>query len=647
MIIDTHLHPTNKVDEAWRHTGEPFTGERLLAMMDGPFIINGKPRRIDMGFIQPPPGNTVWRDGDRSGREGIRDYMAYITELVQKYPDRFIGDFTYNPRFGPENAAAELEFHVKEYGFKMMKLHANMHAYRPDRALDWLRPGLRKCDELGVVVLLHTGDGPYSIPTQFYPIIREFRDVNFIIGHFGVQTGGVYCFEALWMILDSPNVYGESGWLLQSRIVEFAKEMPIDRLVFGTDSPPNEPGMWLRQLEVLCTPPPQGLNCSEETLEGYMGNNVANLVGIEGTPPPASVEEAEARLQAGSAGPVSVCIGVCLVQPRIVALARCAAPERTATRSAKTACMAAAAGDGSQDLHDCLAEYRRQHPEDVVVMEERVSADQDVTALVWELAARGRRPGGVVQRRRRSRSPRHEPVRFSAADRATGSGLTQISCTRPTRHGARHARPMHEVETGPVLDHVAFGDDVDLTALPLITHFESDRGPYITNGIVVAEEPGSGAGNLSYHRAVVLSPNTFGTSLHSRGDLWRLLEAAAGASQHAAGGDGARRPSALHAGGVGAGAVPRRRARDRGRAARREPRGGADTGPRPSRPGQCGVRPRGRDRSSPRAPRRDPSVSSPATPRTARPTTAWTSKPCCIGATGCGSTSSAATPTST
>ena len=30
MIIDTHLHPTNKVDEAWRHTGEPFTGERLL-----------------------------------------------------------------------------------------------------------------------------------------------------------------------------------------------------------------------------------------------------------------------------------------------------------------------------------------------------------------------------------------------------------------------------------------------------------------------------------------------------------------------------------------------------------------------------------------------------------------------------------------
>ena len=302
VIIDTHLHPTNVVDQAWRHTGEPFNGERMLEMMDGPYWINGKPRRIDMGFIQPPPGNTVWNEGGRGGREGVRDYMAYIAELTQKYPDRFIGNFNYNPRFGPENGAAELEFHVKEYGFKMMKLHANMHAYRPDRALDWLRPALRKCDELGVVVLLHTGDGPYSIPTQFYPIIREFPNVNFIIGHFGVQTGGVYCFEAFWMIMDSPNVYGESGWLLQSRIVEFAKEMPRDRLVFGTDSPPNDPGMWLTHLEVLCHEPPQGLGIEEDQLEDYMGNNIARLVGVQPTAPPESVEAAKAQLAAGSHG---------------------------------------------------------------------------------------------------------------------------------------------------------------------------------------------------------------------------------------------------------------------------------------------------------------------------------------------------------
>jgi hypothetical protein len=222
----------------------------------------------------------------RTGREGIRDYMAYCAKLAQQYPDRFIGNFTFNPRFGVENGVAELEFHVKEYGFKMMKLHSNMHAYRPDRALDWIRPAVKKCADLGIPVMMHTGDGPYSIPTQFYPIIKEFRDVNFIIAHFGIQTGGVYCFEALWMVIDSPNVYVESGWLLQSRIVEFVQMMPKDRMLLGSDSPPNEPGMWIHEQAVLCQDFPQGCNLSEEDLEGYLGNNAAKLLGLKPTPPP-------------------------------------------------------------------------------------------------------------------------------------------------------------------------------------------------------------------------------------------------------------------------------------------------------------------------------------------------------------------------
>lgn len=299
MIIDISCYPTKLVDLAWRHDGEPFTGERLLKMMDGPYYVNGKPRRIDKAFIQPPQGNTIYTDGygDLTGKAAIRDYMSYTVELVQKYPDRFIGCFVYNPRYGTQNGAEEIEHHAKEYGFKMVQLQANMHAYRPDRALDWLRPAMRKCADLGLIVKVHTGDGPYSIPTEFYPIIREFPSVNFVLGHFGVQTGGVYVFEPFQMAMDAPNVYVESGWCLQSRIVEFAKELPKHKLLFGTDTPPNEPGMWLRLLEVLCHEPPQGLNLDEDTLEDYLGNNIARMIGLDPTPPPRSVEEAQARLK--------------------------------------------------------------------------------------------------------------------------------------------------------------------------------------------------------------------------------------------------------------------------------------------------------------------------------------------------------------
>jgi predicted TIM-barrel fold metal-dependent hydrolase len=129
---------------------------------------SGKPRRIDKAFIQPAEGNTLytWTDGTRTGRDAIRAYMDYTVELVQKYPDRFLGCFVYNPRYGTENGALEIERHAKEFGFKMVQLHANLHAYRPDRAKDWLRPALKKCAELGLLVRLHTGDGPYSIPTS-------------------------------------------------------------------------------------------------------------------------------------------------------------------------------------------------------------------------------------------------------------------------------------------------------------------------------------------------------------------------------------------------------------------------------------------------------------------------------------------------
>jgi uncharacterized protein len=283
MIIDISCFPTQKVDSAWRHDGEPFTGERLLKMMDGPFYVNGKPRRIDKAFISPPEGNTLHNfDNDHlDHREGIRAYMAYTVELVKKYPDRFFGCFVYNPRYGVQDGVDELERHVKEYGFKMLQLQANMHAYRPDRAKDWVRPALRKAQEHGLLVKLHTGDGPYSIPTEWVPLIKEFPKVNFIMEHFGVQTGGVYCFEPFQWAMELPNVYCESGWCLQSRIVEFAKDLPKHKILFGSDTPPNEPGMWLRLLEVLCHEPPQGMNLDEETLEGYLGNNVAKMIGLK------------------------------------------------------------------------------------------------------------------------------------------------------------------------------------------------------------------------------------------------------------------------------------------------------------------------------------------------------------------------------
>ncbi len=184
-----------------------------------------------------------------------------------------------------------------------------------------------------------------------------------------------------------------------------------------------------------------------------------------------------------------------------------------------------------QDMGSFLNDYERNHGDDVVTIAEPVSADQEITAVVWEMAARGHR----------------QLLRFTDVAGCDSEVVTNVfACRRRIERMLRAApgcllaryeelsgrpRQMREVGTGPVTENVATGADVNLDTLPLLTHFETDLGPYITSGVIVAEDPSTGRGNLSYHRAVRSSRTALATSLHSRGDLWRMLEAAGSAGR--------------------------------------------------------------------------------------------------------------------
>ena len=179
----------------------------------------------------------------------------------------------------------------------------------------------------------------------------------------------------------------------------------------------------------------------------------------------------------------------------------------------------------SQDLHDFVDAYEKAHPDDVMTITDRVSAEEDVTGVVWRLAAENR----------------HELLRFKDVAGIPSEVVTNVFASRRRiarilgaderllqeayQERATNLLEPEEVSDGPVAAIVHQGDAVDLHGFPLLTHFANDRAPYVTSGIIVAEDE-NGVGNLSYHRAMVHSANEFATSLHSRGDLWRLLLAA-------------------------------------------------------------------------------------------------------------------------
>lgn len=88
-------------------------------------------------------------------------------------------------------------------------------------------------------------------------------------------------------------------------------------------------------------------------------------------------------------------------------------------------------------------------------------------------------------------------------------------------------RELEFLEQAPVQESILTGRRVDVTALPVFRHFEGDAGRYITSGIVIARDPGTGRCNLSFHRMQLKGRDRIGISLHSRGDLWRYFNSAA------------------------------------------------------------------------------------------------------------------------
>ncbi|MGM8366243.1 UbiD family decarboxylase [Virgibacillus sp. W0181] len=60
------------------------------------------------------------------------------------------------------------------------------------------------------------------------------------------------------------------------------------------------------------------------------------------------------------------------------------------------------------------------------------------------------------------------------------------------------------VEDAPCQEIVLKGDDIDLTKLPILTHYERDGGAYVTAGLQMSKNPDTGERNVSIHRMLLL-----------------------------------------------------------------------------------------------------------------------------------------------
>jgi UbiD family decarboxylase len=178
-----------------------------------------------------------------------------------------------------------------------------------------------------------------------------------------------------------------------------------------------------------------------------------------------------------------------------------------------------------QDFRSFFDAYRKDHPDDVLTIADPVSDNQDVSAFIWKLSAQGRLP---MLHFKQVDEIGVEVVAnvFGSRERvARLLGATTADLHSAYQECSRRAVAPRDVSEGPVTGTVQ-ERGIDLANLPMLRHFETDRAKYITSGIIVAENPDGGGGNLSYHRAMINSSESLATSLHSRGHLWRFLNTA-------------------------------------------------------------------------------------------------------------------------
>jgi hypothetical protein len=186
-----------------------------------------------------------------------------IAALVERYPGQFAGLGSVDPWKG-KAALREAERCAGDLKLRGLKFHPQQQAFYPNDRRFY--PLWELARGLGLVVLFHTGATgvgvgrpggggiklKYARPIPYIDdVAADFPDLTIIMAHpsFPWQD------EQLAMLVHKPNVYMDlSGWspkYFSPLLVQYAKTLAQDKVMFGSDYPVISPERWLADFDAL------------------------------------------------------------------------------------------------------------------------------------------------------------------------------------------------------------------------------------------------------------------------------------------------------------------------------------------------------------------------------------------------------------
>lgn len=255
-IIDFHTHPYLSAEEFYCFYPDAFSPSAGQCMEDA--------RRAGIAHIC---GSVILREKYAGGFDYIRDCNDRALEIKKILGDFYTPGFHIHPGFVRESLA-EIELRVKQ-GFGLIgELVPYMHGWS-DYSQKNLSELLDAAEHYRLPVSFHTVNAEQAETDR---MIEAHPGVTFIAAHPGDKEQFLLHLER---IKKHENYYLDlsgTGIFRYGLIAHGVREVGSERLIFGTDYPICNPGMYVQA--VLCEP------ISEADAENILFKNAHRILGI-------------------------------------------------------------------------------------------------------------------------------------------------------------------------------------------------------------------------------------------------------------------------------------------------------------------------------------------------------------------------------
>lgn len=175
-----------------------------------------------------------------------------------------------------------------------------------------------------------------------------------------------------------------------------------------------------------------------------------------------------------------------------------------------------------KDLRSFIVELEAKYPAEVARVKKAIGPRYEITALLTQLEKTKRFPLLFCENVAGSEAP--VVINAQASRKLMALALECAPQDLAATFSSRQGRPLtpQEVREAPVHEVVKTGDAIDLTKVPLLTHYDVNAAPYITAGIVVAVDPDSGVRNTSYNRLMMADKRELRIFMAIGRHLWTL-----------------------------------------------------------------------------------------------------------------------------